>query len=546
MKQKIVHYCIAFFLLLTIWKCATISAPQGGPKDQKPPLLLKSNPQQGQKNFKEETVELTFDEALKLNNPKEEIIIIPSPGKQTEITVKGAVVKIKPKDSWNDSTTYSISFREGIQDLTEGNPAKDLRLAFSTGPIIDSLIISGSIKDALTEKIPENITIGLYTSDTFNIFKHAPSYFTKSDKQGNFRIENLKSDTYFIYAYEDKNKNLKVDSPAEQFGFRKDSIRLLKNVSGLIIPMLKIDTRKLKLTSGRSLEDLATIKFNKNIVAYDLLPEDSTIRLYHSFGDNQTEIALLFNQHVKDSIKIRVQAEDSLAQKVDTSFYVKRTPAKRPHDPLRITFTDLELNSQTGLLTTKFQSNKIITSFRFDSINLKLDSATYLRLAPNEIAFDTLTKRGTITKKIEKEKINPERKEPIRLELGKDFACSIEDDSIKSQKLTAKVLTFEETGIFHVDVNNRTSYDFILELLTQDNKLVHSISNQKKNTFENLTPGTYKLRIIIDKNCNGKWDYGNIFLRQEPESILYYRSPEKKYEIPIRENWEVGPYKITI
>jgi len=545
MKHKFVHYSIAFFLLFALWKCATISTPQGGPKDKKPPLLLKSSPEQGQKNFKKETVELTFNEALKLNNPKEEIIIIPSPGKEIAFTVKGPLTIIKPKDGWKDSTTYSISFREGIQDITEGNPVKDLRLAFSTGPIIDSLVIKGSIKDGLTEKIPENITIALYTSDTFNIFKHAPSYFAKSDKLGNFQLENLKGDTYFIYAFDDKNKNLKVDTPAEQFGFLKDSIRLIKNTSGLIIPLLKIDTRKLKLTSGRSIQDLASLKFNKNITSYNLTMEDS-LKLANSYGDNQTEISVFLNQNVRDSTRIRVQAEDSLLQKVDTSFYIKRTPTKRTHDPLRISFGDVELDSQTGLLTSKFQSNKIITSFRFDSINLRLDSAVYVKLAPSEITFDTLTKKGALTKKIDKNDINLESKELIRLELGKDFACSIEDDSIKAQKISAKVLTFEETGIFHIEVNNRTSYDFVIELLTQDNKLVRSATNQKKYTFENLTPGSYKLRVIIDKNCNGKWDYGNILLREEPETILYYRSPEKKYEIPIRENWEVGPYKVTI
>ena len=545
MSRKILHYFIVLLLLISIWKCATITTPQGGPKDKKSPILLKSSPEQGQKNFKKEAVELTFNEPLKLNNPKEEIIIIPSPGKEIDFIVKNELVTIKPKEEWKDSTTYSISFREGIQDLTEGNPAKDLRLAFSTGPIIDSLIIKGSIKDALTEKLPEKITIALYTSDTFNIFKHAPSYFTKSDKLGNFQLENLKPDTYFIYAYDDKNKNLKVDSPGEQFGFLKDSISLTKNTSGLVIPLLKIDTRKLKLTSGRSIQDLATIKFNKNIIIYSITKED-TLKLDNSFGDNQTEIAVLLNQHVKDSTKIRVQAQDSLLQKIDTSFFIKRTPTKRTHDPLKISFIDLELNSQTGQLSTQFQSNKIIKSFRFDSITLRLDSTRFLKLTQDDITFDTITKKGKINKQIDKKEINLEKKNLIQLQLGKDYACSIEEDSIKAQKISAKVLTFEETGIFHVEVNNRTSYDFIVELLTQDNKLVRSVLNPKKHTFDNLTPGTYKLRVIIDKNCNGKWDYGNILLREEPEPILYYRSPEKKYEIPIRENWEVGPYKITI
>lgn len=545
MKKRIAHYSIATFLLLAVWKCATITTPQGGPKDETPPTLVKSNPKQNQKNFKEEIIQLTFDEDIKLKDPKEEIIITPSPGKETNFVVKEATLTIKPKDRWLDSTTYSISFREGVQDLSEGNPVPNLRLAFSTGPTLDSLSISGSIKDAISEKIPEKITIGLYTQDTFNIFKHTPSYFTQTKKDGTFSLENLKPANYLIYAFEDKNKNLKVDSPAETFGFLADTIYLIKNTSGLIIPLLKIDARPLKLTSGRSIQDLATVKFNKAIKSYELKEETGT-KLDNSFGDDQTQIAIYINQSVKDSVKISVTATDSLLQKVDTSFYIKRSPSKRQHDQLKISFADVELDSLNGELRATFTSNKIIKYFNHDSINLRIDSALVFPILPNDIAFDTVTKKGSIKKKIEQSKIILNKKTPPKLQLGKDFACSIENDSIKGQKLSVKTQKLDDTGTLSIEVNNTTNYDLILQLITANGKLVKSITNPKKYVFNNLIPDTYKIKIIHDKNCNAKWDYGNVLQRQEPEAVSYYQTIDNKYEIPIRANWEVGPLKITV
>ena len=93
---------ILLCLSLLITGCASITTPSGGPKDSKPPILIKSIPSPNQTNFKGKTVELVFNEYVKLNNPKEEIIISPSPGKNIEIKSNGTKVTITPKDNWQE------------------------------------------------------------------------------------------------------------------------------------------------------------------------------------------------------------------------------------------------------------------------------------------------------------------------------------------------------------------------------------------------------------------------------------------------------------
>ncbi len=173
----------AFIILLSILiftRCARQGQPNGGPKDSDPPELLSSTPADGEKNFRGTSIELTFNENVKLKDPKEEILITPSMGTSTRFTVKKNKVVITPENKWADSTTYSIAFREGIQDVNESNPTDDLHLAFSTGPTIDSLKVVGSLTEVFSDKVPEKITIGLYQADTFDIFKHKPYLFSKS------------------------------------------------------------------------------------------------------------------------------------------------------------------------------------------------------------------------------------------------------------------------------------------------------------------------------------------------------------------------------
>jgi hypothetical protein len=121
------------FIIILFAGCASLTSPNGGPKDKEPPMLLTSSPKNNQTHVTATTITLTFDEPIKLNNPREEILISPSPGKGVEYKAKGNTVVIASKKPWKDSTTYNIQFRDGIQDLTEGNAPPDLNLSFSTG-----------------------------------------------------------------------------------------------------------------------------------------------------------------------------------------------------------------------------------------------------------------------------------------------------------------------------------------------------------------------------------------------------------------------------
>ncbi|MFM7329992.1 MAG: Ig-like domain-containing protein, partial [Bacteroidota bacterium] len=308
--------------------CANIIPPTGGPQDTIPPKLIQSLPPNGQTNFSGKTSQLEFNEDIQLKDAKEEIIITPTFGKETKFLFKKNIVLIEPSESLSKDVTYSIAFRQSIQDLNEGNPAEDLKLAFSTGQFIDSLSIYGKVTTAAEDKPAEKYTVAIYQSDTFNIYKHAPVYITRTAKNGTFSILNLKPGTYNAYAFADKNKNLKVDSQSEWFGTAPMPINLPEQKDSIRIPVIRIDTRPLKMNSSRGVSNYAVIRLNKAPATYTLKPTDKRIKLISHYGSNRSEITTYPPALFPDSTLVRLTAEDSVGQRIDTAFYIKQTKQK--------------------------------------------------------------------------------------------------------------------------------------------------------------------------------------------------------------------------
>src|SRR5690349_709913 len=307
--RKILYLSLYFLFLLS--SCAKQTAPTGGPQDTIPPILVKAYPQKQQTNFQNKKIELIFDEVIQLANPKEQIMIIPDVNKEYDITSSKKKVVLEFKNKLTDSTTYSINFRDAIQDITEKNPAVNLKVAFSTGNYIDSLSISGNAIDPLHAKDLKEITIALYQPDTFNIFKHKPVYLTQTDAKGNFKIENLKPGTYHIYGIEDRNRNLIADSKNESYGVLSIPIDLRENKSRISIPLIRLDSRPLKLISSRPYNTYFTIKTAKNLTHYKVTPETDDI-VISSFAEDQSVIKIYNTLEGRDSLKIQFHALDSI------------------------------------------------------------------------------------------------------------------------------------------------------------------------------------------------------------------------------------------
>ncbi|MBN8576242.1 MAG: Ig-like domain-containing protein [Cytophagales bacterium] len=524
--------------MLVLVGCASTTSPTGGPKDETPPRLIDSNPRNNQKNFSSQTLELTFSELIKLKDPKEEILITPSVGKNTKFTVRKNKLLIEPEFAWQENTTYSISFRDGVQDLTEGNPAENLRLAFSTGPVIDSLSISGSVREALSEKIPEKITVAIYQADTFNIFNQPPVYFTKASKTGTFSIQNLKSGNYYIYAFDDKNKNLKVDSKTEKFSFKAKPIQVAMNTDSVELTLFQMDSRPLQLTSIRNSEKTSRVRFNKGI---DSLHIQSSKPILYNFGESTSELIFYHLSNQNDSIAIKLFAKDSLTHTIDSTFFISKSATKMVSESFAVKEVSETYNHAKRVYTHRVSINKPITKLISDSIYVRIDSARRIGFDQNNFTYDTL--RHSITTSFTIPVDTAKKPAPTILYYRKSAFVSIENDTSKQSSKEIKFLKDDETGIVSVKVET-TKSNYVIELLSTDDKVIDRVSNTKDFLFRFVKPGDYKVRYFIDLNNNGRWDVGNFSAGKENEPIYYYKSEEGKYTFPIRANWEYGPILI--
>ncbi|HEY5747532.1 MAG TPA: Ig-like domain-containing protein [Chryseolinea sp.] len=575
--RKHLHWLLypLFFLA-----CARQTTPTGGPKDSLAPVLVASLPKHEQTKFKGKSVELTFNEAVQVNNPKEQIIIIPSIGKDFEATAKKNKVVLTFKDNTKDSTTYSINFRESVQDLTEKNPAENLKLAFSTGDYIDSLSIEGFIFDPLKGKESKDATVALFQSDTFNIFKHKPVYLTKTSEKGNYIIENLKPGDYYLYAMEDKNKNLLVDSKSETYGFIAKKITLTEDIKKEDIPVIKLDTRALKLTNSRPYNTYFNIKTSKNLDHYRLTPTEGEI-LLSAFAEDQANIRIYNTIEDKDSLAVRFNAYDSVSNAIDTTIYIKFSKRDVKKETFKVTSSQFKVIGTKGILKGSIIFNKPVAAINFDSIYYQIDSAKVVPILAENIKIDSAHNTVIIEKTFDKtlfpKKPDPSSEPPKKKEapkpppkpaiaaapaqdpkkpvpppkpvqnqfiMSKGTFISVELDSSAASRETLKPSILEDTGIIFVEVKTDQK-NFVIQLLNKDFKPVASRTNTTKTSFEDLDPGDYMIRLIIDKDGDGKWSPGNFQLHQEPEPIVFYKNEKKTQVVNLKANWELGPLLIS-
>lgn len=558
---------LAIFYVVLLISCAQQTNPTGGPKDEEAPLLIESNPKNGSVNFKGNQIELTFSEPIQLTAVKEQLIISPNI-KETETSFIRNKVVLKLKSPLRDSTTYTINFREAVQDLTEKNIAKDVKLAISTGSYLDSLMISGKVYELPSGKPMKDVTIALhYQNDTFNIFKHRAEIVTKANENGEFIIENLKPTNYYLYAFQDKNKNLIVDGRNEKYGFLTRKFSLIKNEENIDVPLVSLDSRTIKLISAKPFQNYYYVKTSKAIANYTIqfLNELADVS---QVGEDKASIKVYQNFTNADSLQARFIIRDSLSNQIDTTLYVK---FNAPNPDMRLdkftsTLEQVTILQKNNQLSGLIRFNKPIKQLNLDSIYFSVDSLTRYTLQPADIKLDTQRLIISISKVLPKvdpvhNKQDPETEQPDlrnktltpragkpaetnELILGKGALISVDQDSSARLNIKPKMFKEEDLAITNVESNSK-SLNYFIELIDTKGKVVQTFFNQAKVAFVNIEPGEYSVRLIEDVNNNGKWDAGNYFKSEEPEPIYYYYDDKGIPKFSIKANWEYGPLLIN-
>ena len=311
MKLKINIFTITLTLMAVVSvllsSCANEVAPTGGPKDETPPKVLKYSPENYSTNFEGKKIEITFDEFFQLNNYKSKLLISPPFRNEPTFTVKGKKLIINLKDDPIPSTTYKIFLGDAIVDYNESNPYPNFSYIFSTGESIDSLTLSGTLKDAYTLKPVDNAYIFLYKDLSDTAFtSHKPYYMTKTDKDGLFKFDCLSDTIYNVYAIVENDNSLTYNLLTEKIAFG-DS--LVSPHDSLPINLFIFQTED-SLTVDTSF--VASKKINKN----RLIVSGGANKIYY-----EDTLTLNFSNIIKEMLTDSVMTIITHDSIIDTTYY---------------------------------------------------------------------------------------------------------------------------------------------------------------------------------------------------------------------------------
>ncbi len=544
--------------LMVFQQCANIVPPTGGPRDSIPPVIVESNPENYSTNISSPVIELTFDKFVQLRNIDRQLIISPPQKERPQFTLRGRTVRIDLNTELIPNTTYLLNFGEGIVDLNEGNVLEDNEFVFSTGDEIDSLYYTGIVLDAFESKPVENVLVMMYDNLNDSVpYTSMPLYAARTDSEGRFRINNLRADTFRVFALKGEGNNYLYERPGEEaIGFRdefispvqvpsdeKDTIDSIRNGYSINYPpgdtlyLFREATGMQRLELfRRDIRGKLFFRFNKPLKKdWDITP------LNFSPGDNWkiTEISQdmdsviywLTDQDVMSNDSLQFEAvywatgpSDSLHRKRDTITFLTPRSEKEDHLEVRTSVRNngvLELNKNFA-----FIFDTPVASVDEEKVNLFHVQDT---IVPVEYEFlqDSifLRKCDFISEW--------DPGENYKLEVLPGAFTDIFGNQNDTLQIGFEIRSEDYYGTIILNVEDVTEQ--VIIQLTDDNYNVlreEILAEESELVFDYLAPQNYRIKAIFDRNRNNVWDTGNYLEGIQPEIGIFYPEP-----INVRSNW---------
>jgi len=577
-KTKILVSLTLFAIMLLVYSCANkAQGPTGGPKDKTPPKVLKSFPLNGTLNFKKKQIEIDFDKIVTIEKPNDNVIISPPQQKPPDVKSLGKRVVVNFNQNLQDSTTYSINFGNAIADVNEKNVIKNYLFSFSTGNLLDSLKISGSVINAEDLNPMAGILVGIYkegSSDTVFLLKPFLR-IGKTDENGHFSIDNIKKGRYKVYALGDVNQDYTLQ-PGEGLAFH----------DSLVSPTFKIEAMQDTIW-----KDTVTVDSIRNYMGTHFFPDNLALRYFKENKKRQYFVKserkepfvfrLFFNapQAKLPEIKPLNFKWDNkfLLQKnagLDSLTYWLTDSTVWKNDTLKMTMTYLKTDSLfqlkpvTDTLNVSMRKAKLSARAKLakKSMSQKIEPLKFLNNVasvfeiynPIMLNFEAPLEKLDISKVRLYQKIDTTFKQiPFKWRQADStqMAYTVENKWIAETSYELEIDSAAFTSIYK-RTSNKLKTEFkirsldeyssvklllapfnpkgILQVLdTKDAILQTKPASEKGTIFEYLKPGDYYVRMFIDENKNGKWDSGDYMKRKQPEDVYYY--PKK---MTLMANWE--------
>lgn len=574
-------FVVAAALLLAA--CASIGRPEGGPRDMTPPVVVSSTPAPGSVNVSNGRIDIVFDENITLDEPMNKIVVSPPQKKQAQISSNGRRVRITLRDTLRDSTTYTVDLADAVRDLNEGNILDGLAIDFSTGPSIDTLMISGIVFEGRTLEPAQGMIVGVYSTPVADtaLTTLPMDRITKTNALGRFTIRNLKPGSYRVFAINDLNHDFHWDR-SEDIAFLDRDISpstMAVEVTDTFTDAAGNDSLVTRPATRFLPDDILLTWFNENYKPLYLVkherPDARRLTLEMStHSDSLPQLTLL--NTVRAGARLDREAVLQSSPGLDSLTYWLRDTTLIGSDTLKIaarylhtdTLDNITFTTDTLTFALRQPKKKKKRDEETDSVpKLEFVNIGISSRQPQDLNIPLLFETSAPTASIDSAGF---RIEELVDSVWMPVAARIPSppDSLQPMRLLTE-MTWKPKTKYRVTIDSLAVTDiygnhnrpFVQEVSTHaiedyaalffnigdlgpDSAIVELLSSDKpvrlepvRNgvaTFEYVTPGAYYARLFIDRNQNGRWDTGSVADTVQPEDVFYFSK-----KLNLKKNWDV-------
>jgi len=568
--------CLVLIPLFFSHSCAnTTEAPSGGDKDTIPPYITDIVPLPGATNVPLSGAKFvfTFNEYVTIKNSSN-IFLSPPQKKRPKSRLRGKSILVSFEEALSPNTTYTISFTDAVADANEGNMFAGYTYVFSTGEKIDSMMITGTVRDCNTLSPVKGATVLLHKdmSDSA-IFKTSPYAAAVTDDWGYFVLPFIQDTLYRLYAIKDGNNDNLFDPETELVGFADSLVRPVMTASDTVREMLRYDmldtlaclarasehelrlfketpSKQYIINSGRTAERSAFVSFMAPNALIDSLsingyPEE---RIISQFNIQRDSLELWINSRktAPDTMKIDIKYHktDSLGKLSPEVEHLKlplanesRTYSKRSRRS--ITQSDTTCNFTLTADPSTVEQNGFVLEFSLPIIYENFDSLQFRYINPRQV-----DERGSFT--IERDSLNLRRytlRPTQKMLPGYIYYFKVPDRAFRdingfySDSTVVKCSLPSDDTLSSLDaVLVGVDRKIIVDLLDEKrDKVLRSYITDSDATlkFPYLKEGKYSIRITDDGNRNSIVDTGSVLEHRQPEMVKFYEVGGSSYiDIP--------------
>lgn len=557
--------------------CAnTTTPPSGGKKDTLPPVIIGLNPLPGATNVPVHKTEIAirFDEYVKVKDPKN-IFLSPPLSKAPKYKMRGKTLVVYFEEDLAENTTYTLDLTGAVTDNNEGNLFPGFTLAFSTGDRLDSMVVTGTVRDCNTLQPIKGATVMLYKdlSDSAVIVSR-PDAAVKTDDWGYFSLRNVADTLYRLYAVVDETGNNLYDLDNDRIGFLDTVIRPVMVVSDTLKELLKYDMEDtVRCMARRSEHEINVFKErpSKQMIVNKMRTSDRSAYITFMAPDAQidsiwmagipTDRLILQFSPRRDSLELWVNDRRRLRDTMHVFVDYKKTDSNGVLAP----FTEhLKLTSEKGKSASKSSRRNLKHEDTTCVISLKAEAERV-----EQYGFEFEFKYPIIIENFDSLRlisINPRQQEsPMRFTVTRD-STNLRRYSLKpvekmqggyEYRLKVPYRKFMDINGFYNDstevkvslpsddklssINlalDNVEHTYIVDLLNEKRDKVlrsYNIDSDCTLEFPYLKKGKYSIRLTEDYNRNGIVDSGVLLEHRQPEKVKFYRLRNGSYVIDVPE-----------